>query len=895
MKRTPLYEEHLKLGARMVEFAGWEMPIHYPSGIIAEHLATRKCGGLFDVSHMGRFLIRGEDALPFLQHLMTNNAAALSIGQCQYTIIANESGGALDDAYLYQIGEREYMLVVNAANSEKDWRWLQKHKRRFPEMDLTDCTDVIGMMSLQGPRSKEVLGIMIGDLTKLPPPRKNSLVVAELFGEKVPISRTGYTGEPVGFELFPPVNIMVPLFQELLKKGKEAGIVAVGLGARDTLRLEACLPLYGHELGNDFEGNEIPVFALPVARLAVSFNGLKGDYIGREALWKQFKEVKTRLEGQLLEPDEGLLVPRMVFPLSVNDGSIVRPGYPVYINDISVGNVTSGTAVPYWITEGQGIEAVPGDEYGMRPVCLAYISASLKPGQKVTVKVRDKTAEAVITQRHIGSEAPPYARPIWAQEVEMPTVAKPEVDERTFAHLSRSLVERAVDNHIWRQEKAINLIPSEQTPSALVKLLTIADPSGRYAEHQLVKALGEAETYYYQGTGFISAVELELVKRMKEFLNCSEVETRLISGQMANEAVFSGLLDYLNRADRRTEPRRIKSVMNHHLGMGGHLSSQPLGALRHYVSLSPITEKWAVVNFPALPEYPYKIDLSKTAELIEEHKPELIILGKSMPLHPEPIKELSQITAAIKPKPIIMYDAAHVLGLLGPFFQEPFSQGADIVTASTHKTFFGTQRGIIASNMSEDSEYYDLWKSITRRAFPGKVSNHHLGTMLGLLMATYEMLIYGSDYQRQVIRNAKAFATALKEHGLKVEGDPSVGYTETHQVVLRVGYSKGVEIAERLEKNNIIVNFQALPDDEGFTASSGLRLGVQEMTRFGMKEPDFNELAEYMSAVIIRQKDVVEKITSFRRQFTRMQYCLPMERVRPLVNHLVESIIGGII
>jgi len=238
-----------------------------------------------------------------------------------------------------------------------------------------------------------------------------------------------------------------------------------------------------------------------------------------------------------------------------------------------------------------------------------------------------------------------------------------------------------------------------------------------------------------------------------------------------------------------------------------------------------------------------------------------------------------------------MYDAAHVLGLFGPYFQEPLAEGADFVTASTHKTFFGTQRGIVASNMSEESDYAELWESITRRTFPGSVSNHHLGTMLGLLMAAYEMNTYGRDYQRQVIANAKAFAMALKEQGLKVEGDPSVNYTETHQVVLRVGYARGIEVAERLEKNNIVVNYQALPDDEAFTASSGLRLGTQEMTRFGMKEADFGELAKYVAEVILKGKDVSQPVADFRKNFLKMQYCLPEEEAKPIVDGLVECII----
>ena len=888
MKRTPLYEEHLKLGARMVEFAGWEMPLNYSPGIIAEHLATRKSGGLFDVSHMGRFLISGQDALPFMQHVLTNNAAALLPGQSQYTIIQNENGGAVDDAYLYRIDEREYILVVNASNMEKDLVWLQKYQPQFPKLVLEDQTAKIAMLSLQGPRTKAVLEGIIGDISKLPEPVRNSLAATEIFGAKVPIARTGYTAEPICFELFPPADIAVRLYRKLLTDGQEAGILPIGLGARDTLRLEAGLPLYGHELGTDNEGKDIPVFAIPQARIAVSFSSLKGEFIGREALMGQFEETKLREEERLAVPKERQLVPKTIFLMAIEGSGVARAGCPVYVDENLVGKVISGSVVPCWKTEGTGTRAKPGTESHRRAICLAYIDADLREGQRTKVVIRDKTAEAIIVKRHIGSEAAPYARPLVIEEPQEITLIRPK---QSMENLTKSLVRRTCDNTVWRQKDTINLIPSENTSSPLVRLLTIADPSGRYAEHKRVEALGDVEAYYYQGTGFMAEVEVELTERVKEFLGCFEVEVRPISGQMANAIVFSGLLDYLNRVDRRAEPRRLRSVINHHIGKGGHLSAQPMGALRNYVAIDPSTERWAVVNFPVLTDNPYRVNIPKMAELIEEHKPELIIFGKSLILYPEPVKELAALIAGMKPKPIIMYDAAHVFGLLGPCFQEPLREGADIITASTHKTFFGTQRGIIASNMSDESDYSDLWKSIVKRAFPGSVSNHHLGTLLGLLMAAYEMNAYGRDYQKQVIANAKAFALALKECGLQVEGDPKVNYTETHQVVLRVGYAKGVEVAERLEKSNIMVNYQALPDDEAFTASSGLRTGVQEMTRFGMKEEDFAELAGYMAAVILNEEDTSQKVSSLREKFTKMQYCLPEEQAEPLVSKLIGALI----
>ena len=887
MKRSPLYEEHLRLGAKMVEFGGWEMPLNYTSGILAEHLATRKFGGLFDVSHMGRFRISGQDALPFMQYVLTNNAAALEPGQSQYTIISNEGGGAVDDSYLYRVDEEEYLLVVNAANTEKDWIWLQKYKQEFPRLILEDQTTAIAMLSLQGPRVKAILEAMVGDIRKLPEPVRNRLVIIEIFGAKVPVARTGYTGEPISFELFPPVDVAVLLYKKLLESGKETGIVPAGLGARDTLRLEAGLPLYGHELGNDVEGKEIPIFALPIARFAVSFSKVKGKFIGRRALMKQFREVKLREEGILNVPEERQLVPKTIMPIAISGGGVARPGCPVYLDGNLVGHVTSGTMIPYLKSEGAGVTAKPGDESDRRAICLAYLDADLEENQKTKVAIRDRMVEAIVVERHIGSEAPPYARPLLVEELKKAVTAKPK---ESMEGLAKGLVRKARDNTIWRQRNAVNLIPSEQTPSPLVRLLTISDPSGRYAEHRKIEALGDIEVYYYQGTEFIAKVEVELIERMKEFLGCSEVDVRPISGQMANATAFSGFLDYFNRVDRRTEPRRLRSVMNHHIGRGGHLSSQPMGALRDYISINPVTDRWAVVNFPISLDNPYTIDLAETAELIQEHKPELIIFGKSMVLHPEPIKEVAQMIVDIKPKPIIMYDTAHVLGLLGPYFQEPLSEGADIITASTHKTFFGTQRGVVASNMSEGTDYFELWEMIQRRAFPGSVSNHHLGTLLGLLMATYEMNSYGLDYQKRVIANAKAFASALKAQGLQVEGDPSVNYTQTHQVILRVGYTRGIEVADRLEENNIMVNYQALPDDEGFSASSGLRMGVQEMTRFGMKEEDFGELAEYIAEVILRGKNVAQQVSNFRQRFTKMQYCLPEEQAKPLIDELIESL-----
>jgi aminomethyltransferase len=375
---------------------------------------------------------------------------------------------------------------------------------------------------------------------------------------------------------------------------------------------------------------------------------------------------------------------------------------------------------------------------------------------------------------------------------------------------------------------------------------------------------------------------------MQKFLGCDNVETRLISGQMANTAVFSAMVDYINRADRKIEPRRIGRVMNSHIGKGGHLSGQPMGALKDFVARDPHTERPAVTNFPVLADNPYKIDVTATLELIDEYQPELILFGKSMVLHKEPVAEIRQFLDGQDISPVLMYDMAHVLGLIGPHFQQPFVEGADIVTGSTHKTFFGTQRGVVGSRFQEDEERYELWEALLRRAFPGSVSNHHLGTLVGVLMATYEMNHFKDEYQAKVIANAKAFARALKDAGLDVAGDPAIDFTETHQVLVDVGYSHGPEIARRLEANNIICNYQANTDEEGFTASGALRMGVSEMTRFGMEEDDFRTLAGLMHDVVVNDNRVIDQVKALRERFSELQFCFRGDEYADMLHKLHE-------
>jgi aminomethyltransferase len=933
MNRTILFDRHVELGAKMVEFGGWEMPVQYPTGILEEHLATRRRAGLFDICHMGRFTLRGEDALPLLQHVLTNNAAGLEVGRAQYTMIPDPDGGAIDDAYLYRFFAEEYLLVVNAANREKDWRHLEEQRRAFPRLELADRTGEIAMLSLQGPRSRQILLAVLDGAGRsqggrraaeardggsgrsqaagphqgrgrdaagrlrlrvaeelLPQPRRNRLAAAAIAGRPVWIGRTGYTGEPLGFELFLPREQSAGVWDRL----RQEGAAPVGLGARDSLRLEAGLPLYGHELGRDPEGNEIPVFACPLARFAVSLSPLKGDFIGRAPLARQQDAFRRLAQG---DPSGHADLPRWIRPLALLDKGVARAGDPLFREGQQAGWVTSGTVAPYWKSEGEGLASRLTGQSGRRSIGLALVDSRLAEGVELEVEIRGRRVPARLVAHHLRSEAPPYARAVvYGPETKggeaeaagdtdvdvppkpgraeaappaPPAAASPGEVPPAVLHLLR----QAADNTRWRQGECINLIPSEQTQSPLVRLLSVMDPVHRYGEHQRMRALANAEVFYYQGTDFIREVERRVEREMASYLGCREVEARPVSGQMANMVVFGALVDCRNRGDRRCEPRRLQSVLNYHILQGGHLSAQPMGALRDFVARDPLTERAAVVHFPVLPEDPYRMDVPRVRELVERHRPSLVILGRSMTLYREPVAEIRTFLDELSPDTLLMYDMAHVLGLVGPHFQQPFREGADVVTGSTHKTFFGPQRGVVGADLSEGDAKYPFWEAVRRRAFPGSVSNHHLGTLLGLLMAAYEMNHFKADYQPRVLANARALARALNEEGLAVAGDPGRGFTETHQVIVQVGYGQGVEAARNLERNNIITNYQATPREEGFTASGALRLGVAEMTRFGMQEEDFRAVARFIREVVRDSREVGKEVARFRRRFGELRYC----------------------
>ena len=701
-------------------------------------------------------------------------------------------------------------------------------------------------------------------------------------GADVRVGRTGYTGEPLCFELFCKAAAAPRLWDALVA----GGAAPAGLGARDTLRLEAGLPLYGFELGLDEDGAEIPIFAIALAKLAVSFSALKGDFVGRAALARQhdaFARIVARDYARRAD------LPRLVQPLAVAGRGVARTHAPVYRGERRVGYVTSGTSVPYWVFAGRGLDSQPTGERAQRSIALAYLDCDVVEDDEVSIDVRGTRVPGLVVPFHLRSDAPPLARPI-VYDHKLPSF---ELPAGAPAAKARLLLTETLANTTWRQRDCMNLIPSEMTTSPLVRLASVADPAFRYGEHRTSEAFYDDELYYYQGTDFIASVERRLEAELAAYLGCAETETRLISGQMANMAVFSALVEYTNRADPKAEPRRIAMVMNNHIGKGGHLSAQPMGALRDFVARDPRTDAPAVVNFPVREGNPYRIDVAATQELIARHRPELIIFGRSMVLHPEPVAEIRAFLSEQGIDSVVLYDMAHVLGLVGPHFQEPFADGADLVTGSTHKTFFGTQRGVVGSRFVEPEPRYELWEALRRRAFPGSVSNHHLGTMVGLLFATYEMRAFRDAYQPRVIANAKAFARALHEAGLDVQGDPAVDFTETHQVVLRVGYGRGHEMAVRLEESNIICNYQGLPDEEAFTAAGGLRLGVAEMTRFGMGPDDFGELAALIADVVLRDARVAARVRDLRGRFVELRYCFGAEQLGDELEKLASFAAGG--
>ncbi len=403
LKRTALYDAHVAAGGTMVDFGGWEMPIQYPRGIVTEHLNTRKSCGIFDVSHMGRLLVEGPDRIAFLQKVLTSNVASLKMNRAQYCIIPNETGGAIDDAYLYMFEEDRLLLVVNASNTDKDLAYFDTVIGNY-NCTITNMTARTASIAVQGPKSTEMLRILSGQ-EFITDDARNSLNILQMEGHTVWVSKTGYTGEPLGYELFVTAEDAEWLWNRLI----ELGGMPTGLGARDTLRLEACLPLYGHEMGVDPDKREIPIFAVPLSRFAVSFAEEKGDFVGKEALLKQSEAVKRISNKDYSDMD---ILPMRVTAIALKDRGVMRAGMPIYHNREMVGWLTSGTMVPYYNFEGEGEGAVQLETTGKRAIGMAYINSDIPVGEIVEVDIRGRYLEAVTVPCHMRNNKPPYAQPV---------------------------------------------------------------------------------------------------------------------------------------------------------------------------------------------------------------------------------------------------------------------------------------------------------------------------------------------------------------------------------------------------------------------------------------------------------------------------------------------------
>lgn len=319
LKRTPLHAFHIDHGARLVPFAGWEMPVQYTS-ILEEHRAVREAAGLFDVSHMGELRIHGQDARAFLNTLVTNDVDRLSTGKALYTVMCYEDGGVVDDLIIYEVGDEEFLLCVNAGNVEKDLEWITGQAVGF-ECLIDNVSDGFGLLALQGPKALEIFELASGvDLRNL---KRFHFVQGEFLDTRALISRTGYTGED-GLEIYLPVAQAARVANRLVETGKAAGLRLAGLGARDSLRLEAGYPLYGHELSSGID-------PLTAGLGWVVKLGKAAPFVGKEALQKK--------------ADEGLSERVVYFRL--NDKRIARQGTPVLSEAGEIcGSVLSGTQSP---------------------------------------------------------------------------------------------------------------------------------------------------------------------------------------------------------------------------------------------------------------------------------------------------------------------------------------------------------------------------------------------------------------------------------------------------------------------------------------------------------------------------------------------------------------------
>lgn len=357
LNKTPLYKEHIKLGAKLVEFGGWKMPVYY-SNVIEEHLNVREEAGIFDTCHMGEFVIEGNDAFELVQKLITNDLNKLGDRKVFYSSMCLENGGIVDDLLVYRFNENKFMIVVNAINVEKDFKWILKHKDFFDDAIIINKTNEIAKLDLQGPKAEEILQKLTKfDLKSL---KRFHFIEDSINNISTIISRTGYTAED-GFELYFDSEKVVEVWNKLLEVGKKFGLKPIGLGARDTLRIEACYSLYGHELNENINPFEADI------GFTVKFD--KGDFVGKEVLLKEKFNLK-----------------RKIVAFEMLDRGIARGGYGVFKNCNKIGFVTSGTFSPTF-KKSLGMAMLDINE--------AFI------GNEIEIKIRDSLHKAKVVERPI--------------------------------------------------------------------------------------------------------------------------------------------------------------------------------------------------------------------------------------------------------------------------------------------------------------------------------------------------------------------------------------------------------------------------------------------------------------------------------------------------------------
>ena len=348
LKRTPLNAVHRSLGGKMVDFGGWDMPVQYSAGVIEEHMATRTRAGLFDVSHMGEIWVEGPDAIEFVNRLTTNDVTKLADGQAHYSALTNELGGVVDDLLVYRFDVDKLLLVVNAGTTDKDWQWITSHKKD-ETVALTNASADYCQIAIQGPKAVEILQKLTE--TELEPIKYYHFTTGKVDGVEAIVSRTGYTGED-GFEVYADARCAEQLWNKMLETGQNEGILPCGLAARNTLRLESAMSLYGHELDDDITPLE--------ANLGwITKLEKRNGFIGHDRLAAQ--------------KDEG--IKRKLVGFEMKEPGIARDGFEVYIADEKVGVVTSGSPAPF-LKKNIGLAFVPTE--------------FAKIGQELRIDVRGK-------------------------------------------------------------------------------------------------------------------------------------------------------------------------------------------------------------------------------------------------------------------------------------------------------------------------------------------------------------------------------------------------------------------------------------------------------------------------------------------------------------------------